>query len=45
MLYGMIEGTLTYPALSDCVDLQSVEPLKRELIATFLSRYGKLGRE
>ncbi len=41
VFYGMIEGTLTYPALSGCVDPESVEPLKQELIATFLSRYGK----
>lgn len=45
VFYGMIEGTLTYPALSGCVDPHSVEPLKRELIATFLSRYGKPGRD
>lgn len=36
---GMIEGTLTYPALSGCVDPEMVEPLKQELIATFLARY------
>jgi hypothetical protein len=36
---GMIEGTLTYPALSGCVDPKTVEPLKQELIATFLARY------
>ena len=41
VFYGMIEGTLTYPALSGCVAPELVEPLKRELIATFLSRYGK----
>ena len=41
VFYGMIEGTLTYPALSGCVDPETVEPLKRELIATFLCRYGK----
>ena len=41
VFYGMIEGTLSYPALSGCVDPETVEPLKRELIATFLCRYGK----
>jgi TetR/AcrR family transcriptional regulator, regulator of autoinduction and epiphytic fitness len=41
VFYGMIEGTLSYPALTDCVDPETVEPLKQELIATFLSRYGK----
>jgi TetR/AcrR family transcriptional regulator, regulator of autoinduction and epiphytic fitness len=39
VFYGMIEGTLTYPALSGCVDPETIEPLKQELIATFLARY------
>jgi TetR/AcrR family transcriptional regulator, regulator of autoinduction and epiphytic fitness len=41
VFYALIEGALTYPALSGCVDPNSVEPLKRELIQTFLSRYQK----
>jgi TetR/AcrR family transcriptional regulator, regulator of autoinduction and epiphytic fitness len=41
VFYGMIEGTLSYPALSGCVDPETVGPLKQELIATFLCRYGK----
>ena len=45
VFYGMIEGTLTYPALSGCVDPQTVEPLKQELIATFLCRYGNVKRD
>ena len=41
VFYGMIEGTLSYPALSGCVDPETVAPLKQELIATFLCRYVK----
>ena len=41
VFYGMIEGTLTYPAFTGCVDPATVEPFKQELIVTFLSRYGK----
>lgn len=41
VFYAMVEGAITYPALfSEGINRSVVEPLLREIIATFLARYG-----
>ncbi len=40
VFYSMIEGALTWPALfQGCQDPKTFEPLKQEIIRTFLARY------
>jgi TetR/AcrR family transcriptional regulator, regulator of autoinduction and epiphytic fitness len=41
VFYAMIEGAFNYPALSGCLEMSTIAPLKTELILTFLSRYRK----
>lgn len=41
IFYGLVEGCLTYAALfTDGASLKFKEPILRELVSTFLSRYG-----
>lgn len=41
VFYAMVEGAITWPALfSEGIHRPAVEPMLRELIATFLAKYG-----
>lgn len=41
IFYAMVEGAITYPALfSEGINKKAIEPLLKEIIATFLAKYG-----